>query len=73
MLQAVAVPSARANVMTRTLALRSMGRGRPSPKIQELSFLPETPPARKFDPNNPLHRALMSLGHELGVSVEVKE
>jgi hypothetical protein len=41
--------------------------------IQELSLLPETPTARKFDPDNPLDQALMLLGKQIGVSLEVKE
>jgi Helix-turn-helix domain len=41
--------------------------------IQELSLLEQTATARKFDPNNPLDRALMMLGKQIGVSLEVKE
>jgi len=41
--------------------------------IQDSSLLTETPQTRKFDPDNPLDQALISLGKHIGVHLEVKE
>jgi hypothetical protein len=41
--------------------------------IQDSSLLTETPQTQKFDPDNPLDRALMNLGNQIGVHLEVKE
>jgi hypothetical protein len=41
--------------------------------IQDSSLLTGTPSSHKFDPNNPLDRALINLGKQIGVSIEVKE
>jgi hypothetical protein len=41
--------------------------------IQDSSLLTETPQTKTFDPDNPLDRALISLGKQIGVHLEVKE
>jgi hypothetical protein len=41
--------------------------------IQDSSLPTETPQTRKFDPDNPLDRALIDYGKQLGVHLEVKE
>jgi hypothetical protein len=41
--------------------------------IQDSSLPTETPQTRKFDPDNPLDRALINFGKQIGVHLEIKE